>query len=266
MNIATWSFTATADPRSNRDEVRDGIAAAAAANARIVVMAECALTGYPGAARTDFSDVDWRLFGDLEDELAEAAKQSGVVLVLGTASPDGRPGGDPRRITNDALAVGAGIAPVRYRKQCLTPGDTAHFVAGDSAVWFDCDGWRFGLGICYDLRFPDVWARLAAAGCDGFLCPAHLAGADPDPGTKAAVLPALCAARASELATPLVLANTAAPDRWLDSGAWDARGVRVASGTGLVVSELVRRTAFAPWYAGIRDLALDRWRRGAPLL
>ena len=266
MNIATWSFTATADLNSNRASVLAGIDAAAAANARIVVMAECALTGYPGAARLDFSDVDWRQVGDLEAELAQAAERLGVILVLGTASPDRRPGGDPRRITNDALVAGAGIAPLRYRKQCLTPGDTAHFVPGDSAVWFDCDGWRFGLGICYDLRFPDVWARLAAAGCDGFLCPAHLAGADPDPGTKAAVLPALCSARAAEQATPLVLANTAAPDRWLDSGAWDARGVRVASGTGLVVSPMLRRTAFAPWYGGIRDHALERWRRRTPPL
>jgi predicted amidohydrolase len=229
-------------------------------------MPECALPGYPGAARPDFADVDWQQIGSFEADLAAAAHGHGVVLVLGTASPDTRPGGDPRRITNDALVVGAGVAPLRYRKQCLTPGDMAHFVAGDSTCWFDCDGWRFGLAICYDLRFPDVWARLAAGGCDGFLCLAHLAGADPDPGTKAAVLPALCTARAAELATPLVLANTAAPDRWLDSGAWDARGVRVASGCGLLVSALARRTDFAAWYSGIRDLAMQRWRCRPPPL
>ena len=89
-----------------------------------------------------------------------------------------------------------------------------------------------------------------------------MAGPDVDPGTKVQVIPALYSARAAEWATPLVLANTAADDRWLDSGAWDARGVRVAhQSAGLLVTTLMPRTQFAPWYGDLRHLALRRTAR-----
>jgi hypothetical protein len=42
--------------------------------------------------------------------------------------------------------------------------------------------------------------------------------------------------------------------------------VRVASGCGLLVSALARRTDFAAWYSGIRDLAMQRWRCRPPPL
>ena len=51
LRTACWSFTASADPAANAVEVRRGIDAAAAAGARVLLTPECALTGYPGAAR-----------------------------------------------------------------------------------------------------------------------------------------------------------------------------------------------------------------------
>jgi predicted amidohydrolase len=147
----------------------------------------------------------------------------------------------------------------RYRKRCLTPGDTAHFQPGDTSPTITVDGWRLGLAICYDLRFPAVWRDLAQAEVDANLVIAHMAGVDPDPGTKAAVVPAFCAVRAAESATPLVFCNTAASDRWLDSGVWDARGVRTAeSAHGLLVAEVAPRSALAPWYRGLRTTYLSQ--------
>lgn len=249
LRVGCWSFVATSDVTANATSVRAGIRAAAEAGVRVLLTPECALTGYPGAARMDLSGLGGCALADQEDALLAEADHAGIALVLGTAAEDGAGGW-----TNDAVALTA-----RYRKRCLTPGDVAHFQAGERPAVLTIDGWKLGLAICYDLRFPDVWTDLARLDVDANLVIAHMAGADADPGTKAAVVPALCAVRAAETATPLVFCNTAAADRWLDSGVWDARGVQVAtSAVGLLVSDLAPRSAFAPWYTGLRTTFLSR--------
>jgi omega-amidase len=251
LRVGCLSFTAGADVLANAAEIHRGILAAAGARVRVLLTPECALTGYPGAARTDLHGLGGCALAEREEELLAAADRHGVVLVLGTAAPDGAGGW-----TNDAAALAG-----RYRKRCLTPGDQAHFRPGSLSLAIVVDGWRLGLAICYDLRFPDVWTDLAHADVDANLVLAHMAGNDPDPGTKAAIIPAFCAVRAAETATPLVFCNTAASDRWLDSGVWDARGRCIASGAdGLLIGEIAPRARLAPWYAGLRDTYLQRAR------
>jgi predicted amidohydrolase len=255
LRAAALAFAAASDVAANAARVRAGIAEAAAAGARLLLTPECSLTGYPSAARGDLVGLDWCALGDAEDALALAAERAGIALVLGTV---GRVDGG---IANELLACGT-VEPRRYRKQCLTPTDAKHFVAGHEFVIVEQAGWRLGLAICYDLRFPDLWLALAAEGADAFIVGAHMAGPDPDPGTKGTVIPALCAARAAETATPLLFGNTAASDRYLDSGCWDARGVRIATrAEGLMVADLHHREELDPWYAGLRATALERWAR-----
>jgi predicted amidohydrolase len=43
---------------------------------------------------------------------------------------------------------------------------------GNEIVAFDCEGLRFGLVICYDLRFPELFRALADRGAEVFLVPA----------------------------------------------------------------------------------------------
>jgi predicted amidohydrolase len=265
LDAAILAFSAGADIRANALRIHAAIAEAAPA--RLLLTPECALIGYPGAARASCADIDWRLVADEEERLGLAAARAGLVLVLGSASPlpPGPPGPPPPRGTaslpatgNDALVLGAGRRPLRYRKRCLTPQDGEHFAPGSGgACLFTLDGWRLALSVCFELRFGALWAEQAAAGADAFLSIAHMAGTDPDPGTKAAVIPQLYAARAAEWATPLLLANTADAGRWLDSGQWDARGVRVASrAEGLLRTTITARAQFDPWYARLRAEAL----------
>ena len=254
LRVACLAFSAGADPRANAQAVEAGLAGAAAAGARVLLTPECCLSGYPGAARSDLTGLDGRLVADLEDRLAAEARRRGLLLVLGSVSAAGT------RWSNDALGCGA-LPAQRHRKRALTPGDHRHFTAGDQATTISLDGWRLGISICYEVRFPGLWSD-----ADAFLAIAHMAGPDPDPGCKAQVVPALYAARAAEWAAPLALANTAAADRWLDSGVWDARGVRVASGAmGLLVGELVHRDRLDPWYGTLHaDQSSFRSTSGSP--
>lgn len=241
LRVACLAIAAGADPDANAAAIRRGLDAAAIAGARIVLTPECALCGYPGAARAGLADLSPRHLAELEDALARRAERLGVVLVLGSASPAGA------GWSNDALCCGA-LPPARHRKRALTPGDRAHFAPGAAATAIAVDGWRLAVSICYEVRFPELWAD-----ADGQLAIAHMAGADPDPGTKAQIVPALYAVRAAEWAAPLALCNTAAADRWLDSALWDARGMRGAAlGEGLLLGELAHRDGLPPWYAGLR--------------
>src|SRR4051812_9041190 len=244
LPVALAAFEPVADPRANAAAVRAALAEAG--DARVLLTPECCLTGYPSAARGDLAGVDWCLVHDLEDDLALEARRRDVLLVLGTA---GRFGDG---FANEALACGA-VAPTRYRKRCLTPTDRKHFVPGDAPALVEAFGWKLGLAICYDVRFGDVFADLAAAGADAFLLIAHMAGPDPDPGTKAQVVPRLCATRAAEWATPLAFCNSAVDDRYCDTAAWDARGIEVGRRAhGVLQVTLRRRDGFDPWYAGLR--------------
>lgn len=256
LPVAAFAFTASDDVGANAKALRAAVADAGRLGAKLLLTPECALIGYPGAARADLAGVDWCRVGDEEDVLELAARQAGLALVLGTAGPFR----DPATFSNDALVLNAGPQPLRYRKRCLTPGDVRHFIPGEERVCtFTVAGWSIGLSICYELRFGALWAEQAHAGVDAFAAIAHMGGPDIDPGTKAAVIPSLYSARAAEWATPLLLANTAAPDRWVDSGAWDARGVRSATAAeGLVAAMLTPRSSFDPWYAGLRAEALRR--------
>ncbi|MBA3936973.1 MAG: carbon-nitrogen hydrolase family protein [Planctomycetes bacterium] len=262
LPVAVLAFTAQADLVANAAAIRQGLAQAAAAGAQLLLTPECALTGYPGAAREGLAGINWCQAADLEESLEEEAVRRGVTLVLGTAAPvAAADGARPMLIANEAVVIGAEARPLRYRKRALTPLDTRHFVPGGQPCTFHCAGWTLGLAICYELRFGALWAELAALEVDAFVTIAHMAGNDVDPGTKQQVIPALYSARAAEWATPLLLANTAAPDRWLDSGLWDARGVRVsAQAEGLLLATLRPRDALDPWYMGLRSEALKRER------
>jgi predicted amidohydrolase len=262
LTVATASFTATDSIAHNAEIIKQYLHTAAAAGARLLATPECSLVGYPSAARADLQAVNWCQLAEREDEIELLARQLNLVVIIGTASLFSVPAPGNKSThgyTNDAYVVGLPDKPLRYRKRGLTPTDEHHFIPGHDAGLFVVDGWRIGLSICYELRFGALWAEQARANADLFLSIAHMAGGDVDPGTKNIIIPNLYSARAAEWATPLVLCNAAVPDRWVNSGYWDVRGVPVNShGDGLGIYHLAPRSSFAPWYHGVRSEALRR--------
>ncbi len=110
----------------------------------------------------------------LQRALAQAARQHGIWLIAGTLplrSPE------PQRVLNTTLVYApSGLRVARYDKihlfcfddgqrrydeaATLTPGHTpTAFTLTDKAG----NPWRVGLGVCYDLRFPELFRQLGAA-------------------------------------------------------------------------------------------------------
>jgi predicted amidohydrolase len=86
---------------------------------------------------------------------------------------------DGRRTCSALIVDRAGVARVGYDKQQLWGGERELFSPGGRGATLLVDGWRLGLGICYDGCFPEHGRAAAADGAHGYLCPSgYLAGSE----------------------------------------------------------------------------------------
>jgi predicted amidohydrolase len=155
---------------------------AAAAGARIAVLPELFLPAYHPptlAADPTGTDVAATEDGPVDDPrldpLRQAARDGGATVVLGAAvrHPDGR------RTISSLVVEPTGAVRSAYDKQQLWSGERDLFDAGRRGATLLVDGWRLGLGICYDGCFPEHGRAAAADGAHGYLCPSgYLAGSE----------------------------------------------------------------------------------------
>ncbi|MEU2298839.1 carbon-nitrogen hydrolase family protein [Streptomyces antibioticus] len=159
-----------------------GAADAARRGARLVVLPELHLSAYdlPGLARHAGDADDAAVRADrarhVTDHrltpLADIAVRHRITVVVGAAvrHPDGR-------LTNSLLAVHpGGSVTVPYDKQHLWHDEEAAlFSPGTRDAALTVDGWRLGLGVCYDMSFPEHARAAALAGAHALLYPAAFA-------------------------------------------------------------------------------------------
>ncbi|MEU2597380.1 carbon-nitrogen hydrolase family protein [Streptomyces hirsutus] len=164
------------------DNARAAAARAAHAaheGARLVVFPELHLCAYDlprlahdagdAAVRADRSRhvTDRRL-----EPLVHVAVHHRITVVIGAAvhHHDGR-------LTNSLLAVEpGGTITVPYDKQHLWHDEeSALFSPGTRGAALTVGGWRLGLGVCYDMSFPEHARAAALAGAHALLYPAAFA-------------------------------------------------------------------------------------------
>lgn len=163
---------------ANRRATVELIEAAADRGAELVVLPELATSGYhlPGldAARAASEPVP----GPTTDAWTEVALARKLVIVGGICElgSDGTP-------RNSAVVVdGTGVLAC-YRKLHLWGGESKLFAAGDApAPVVDTSVGRLGLGMCYDLWFPELARDLALRGADILIFPANLAVVESQDG------------------------------------------------------------------------------------
>jgi predicted amidohydrolase len=160
------------DPAENRARLGPRIAAAARAGARLVVLPEMWPTGFSMAAERIAEDEG----GSSERFLAETARATGAAVAGSIAqrravaagragyteggTADDTDGARPRNVFVLALPDGtvhryAKIHPFTFG------GEARHYDAGDDAITVSFEGVRITPLVCYDLRFPEMFAALA---------------------------------------------------------------------------------------------------------
>jgi predicted amidohydrolase len=172
----------------------------------VVLTPEGSVSGYPAHGDQDaamLDRLDGRAIEGGIDELAAAAREAGVHLVVGACLPE------PIGLTNAAFVLTAQGQRHPYRKANLADVERGRFAAGDDlmpialhAAWGD---FNVGLQICRELRFPEQWIELAYAGAELFLHPANaLEGAADRESWRSMLI-----ARASELQRFVASVNAA---------------------------------------------------------
>jgi deaminated glutathione amidase len=181
LTAAAIQMVSSTRVQDNLEAARSLLAQAARQGAELAVLPEyfCLM----GRADTDKLQAGERWGeGPVQDFLRQAAREFGLWLVGGTLPLRSA---DAGRVRNSTLVFSPGGECVaRYDKIHLFRYDNGreHYdeartiEAGGEPVVFELrarDGcrWRVGLSVCYDLRFPELYRRLGAAGADLLLVP-----------------------------------------------------------------------------------------------
>jgi predicted amidohydrolase len=177
IRVACVQMTSRADKAANLATANRLLARAASMGVDLVVLPE-----------------KWNAIGDVDvlhaaaepleqgesvQAMAGWARQYGVTLIGGsiTERRDGR-----EKLSNTSLVFDPeGNVVATYRKIHLFDvevGGVAYLESeaeepGDEPVVADVEGWRIGLSVCYDVRFPELYRILALEGAQLLTVPAH---------------------------------------------------------------------------------------------
>lgn len=117
--------------------------------------------------------------GQAYDRIQNFARENGVWIHAGSLVE--RRNEDKRVYNTTVVFNRSGDEVARYRKIHLfdidTPDGTSYRESdtvkpGDDVVVYDLEGFRVGCAICYDVRFPELFAELARRGADVIMLPA----------------------------------------------------------------------------------------------
>ena len=154
---------------ANLERISTVVTEAAASGARFIVLPEAAVTGYGFSSLAEALPVARLAESSAEEMLAGLAATHRVSVVCGTLEAQGD------EVFNVALVLLPDGRRYRYRKMHLpflgidrfaTPGP-------DAPAVIEMDGLRFGVLICYDLRFPEAARICALEGADLIALPTN---------------------------------------------------------------------------------------------
>jgi len=182
--VAAIQLTSTKSWQDNLAEVKRLILLAVNDGARLVVLPENVFLFY-GKGMRSLAESDSQDF--LFNEISVLAKKHAIYLVVGSHPSLLRPNGEhvaDGRVRQTCWVIGPdGLLLERYDKIHLfdvTVDDKAasykesDFIEkGDlTPKVIEVDGFKIGLSICYDVRFPELYRSLSQLGADVLLVPA----------------------------------------------------------------------------------------------
>lgn len=173
MRVAALQMTSGPDVAANLAAAEALLSRAAAAGAKLAALPEnFAFLGLKDTDKLRIAELEGD--GPIQACMARAAKRLGLWIVAGTV---------PLRLEAEARVAAASIvfddaghAVARYDKVHLfdvdIPGrdeayrESASIAPGSVPIVVDTPVGRLGLSVCYDVRFPELFRALSAAGAE----------------------------------------------------------------------------------------------------
>jgi nitrilase len=248
VKVAALQMTSAADVALNLEIAAQLLAEARAAGARVAVLPE-------NFSFMGMRDVDKRAVAEADGDgpvqrfLSQQARELGLWIVGGT-TPIAQQAGE--RVAAACLVYDDhGRRAARYDKMHLfdvdVPGkaesyrESKNTAPGSRAVLIPTPAGLLGLSVCYDMRFPELYRQMSAAGAQWFTMPAAFTVP-----TGRAHWETLLRARAIENLSYVVAAaqwgrHASGRDTYGDSLVVDYWGTvlsRLGSGVGVVIAQL----------------------------
>ena len=177
IRVACVQMTSRTDKAANLETAERLVAQAAATGADVVVLPE-KWNGIGDAAynHATAEPIDG---GESVTAMSSWARAHGITLVGGSIV-ELRDGRDKRSNTSLVFAADGEIVAT-YRKIHLFDVEVGGVLyreseseePGEDAVVAEAEGWKLGLSVCYDVRFPELYRILALEGAQLVTVPAH---------------------------------------------------------------------------------------------
>ena len=175
LQVAVVQMVSTLRVDENLRQAEALVAAAARAGADVVVLPEYwPIIHHERAARLAVRERPGK--GPLQEAMRCWAAHHGIWLIGGTIPLEAE---EPTKMRNSCLVYDRqGNERARYDKIHLFRfaraseryDEAEEIEPGEDPVVVSIDGWRVGLAICYDLRFPELFRQMALL--DAFVLPA----------------------------------------------------------------------------------------------
>ncbi|MBU0807137.1 MAG: carbon-nitrogen hydrolase family protein [Gammaproteobacteria bacterium] len=181
MTLAVIQMVSQADVTANLHQARQLLEQAAAQGARLVVLPE----NFAAMGRQDLAALgraEAQGDGPILPWLRQTARDLGLWIVAGTLPlpPEGQP--EAKAHACSLLIDDCGQQVARYDKLHLFDVDVSDnhgryresddYAFGNQVVVANTPFGRLGLTVCYDLRFPELYSALRAAGAELISVPA----------------------------------------------------------------------------------------------
>ncbi len=217
MRIAAYQFAVSGNMHRNFSSMQKAVCRAAEQDVKLLVFPECSLTGYPPRDLPSSAAADFNLMSSLLDELGRTAMEHGIHIITGTILPCGD------SYFNSAVILHPNGQRDFYHKRALWGWDRENFIPGSKSGIFEINGLKTGLRICYEVRFPEYFRELHAAGSDLNIV-LFYDTADADNIDRYDLIKAHLRTRAAENVAPILSINATHPFQTAPTALFDCSG------------------------------------------